>query len=193
MEYWGTLRIKNPKTLRRWKRNGKFQALIDQGYIYASGCGRFRKEVCACNKCRKKMRKTIYELAVEAGCELSHHESDLYLKKTDESQKLVDNYEFKQNVTTFHSDIDHSVWFDVPFAYDPFWEKGQKYLIFNATDGVYASPEEHTKESGLKMIQEFRDAIEDHQGYYLTHRMERIPVQDVKFTFQPIENQDERF
>ena len=37
----GILRITNPKTLQRWKDNGKFQAIINDGYIYAPGCGRF--------------------------------------------------------------------------------------------------------------------------------------------------------
>jgi hypothetical protein len=49
----GTLRITNPKTLEKWKANGKYQKLIAEGYIYAQGCGRFRKNKCTCYKCRK--------------------------------------------------------------------------------------------------------------------------------------------
>lgn len=52
-EYYGTLRITNPITLQKWKDNGEYQKLIDEGYIYASGCGRFKKEVCNCTKCKK--------------------------------------------------------------------------------------------------------------------------------------------
>ena len=55
--YSGTLRITNPKTLERWKETGKYQELIDRGYIYASGCGRFRTEICTCSKCRRKTNK----------------------------------------------------------------------------------------------------------------------------------------
>lgn len=51
--YSGTLRVTNPKTLQYYKDSGKYQALIDQGYIYAPGCGRFRSEICTCTKCRK--------------------------------------------------------------------------------------------------------------------------------------------
>jgi len=40
--YWGVLRITNQKTMKRWKLNGKYQELLDAGYIYANGCGRFR-------------------------------------------------------------------------------------------------------------------------------------------------------
>ena len=56
-QYWGILRITNPKTLKKWKENGKFQELIDEGYIYAKGCGRFRKEKCTCYECRKFKRE----------------------------------------------------------------------------------------------------------------------------------------
>ena len=58
MEQWekpcyGTLRITNTKTLEKWKVNGDYDKLIKEGYIYANGCGRFRKFVCNCSKCRK--------------------------------------------------------------------------------------------------------------------------------------------
>jgi hypothetical protein len=49
----GTLRITNPKTLESWIHNGKYQQELDEGYIYAVGCGRFRTEPCTCYKCRK--------------------------------------------------------------------------------------------------------------------------------------------
>ena len=52
-QYYGILRITNPRTLEMWKKTGKYQKLIDEGYIYAKGCGRFRMEVCTCSKCRR--------------------------------------------------------------------------------------------------------------------------------------------
>lgn len=51
--YHGTLKITNSKTLQIWKDTGKFQELIDKGYIYAVGCGRFRLEICNCCKCKQ--------------------------------------------------------------------------------------------------------------------------------------------
>ena len=53
MEFAGTLKITNTETLKKWKDNGEYQRLINDGYIYAMGCGRFRKEVCNCSKCRR--------------------------------------------------------------------------------------------------------------------------------------------
>lgn len=53
MEQSGVLRITNKSTLQRWKDNGSFDKLLSEGYIYADGCGRFRKEICGCSKCSK--------------------------------------------------------------------------------------------------------------------------------------------
>ncbi len=53
----GSTRITNPKTIERWKANGKFDELISKGYIFAAGCGRFRLDPCTCWKCRRKEKK----------------------------------------------------------------------------------------------------------------------------------------
>jgi len=53
MELYGSIRIKNPKTLQSWIDKGWYQREIDAGYIFAYRCGRFRVEVCQCSKCRK--------------------------------------------------------------------------------------------------------------------------------------------
>lgn len=76
------------------------------------------------------MKKTIYKKAVAllAKEEISNHESDLYLKKTEISSKLIEEYEFKASVREFYSNIDHQLWYDIPFAYDPFWEKIERHL-----------------------------------------------------------------
>ncbi len=69
--------------------------------------------------------KTLYETAVELmnKDEISHHESDLYLKITPVSLELVGNHEFGCNVTRFTSKIDGRLWFEIPFAYDPYWKR----------------------------------------------------------------------
>lgn len=68
----------------------------------------------------------IYERAVTQGLERDHHESDLYLKVTTDSQALVRQYKFRANVTTFVSQIDRCLWYDIPFAYQPFWNRAAK-------------------------------------------------------------------
>lgn len=64
---------------------------------------------------------SIYEMAVLLKCEMSNHESDLYLKVTPVTEALVENYRFKKNVRQFTSRNDLKPWFDIPFAYDPWW------------------------------------------------------------------------
>jgi len=67
--------------------------------------------------------KSLYDRAIEQGLEMGSHESDLYLKVTPESYKLIKNYKYRPNVTTFISQIDKALWYDIPFAYQPFWDK----------------------------------------------------------------------
>jgi len=49
--------------------------------------------------------------------DIDHHASDLYLRKTPETEKLIQEYKYKNLVSTFVDNIDHVVWYDIPFAY----------------------------------------------------------------------------
>lgn len=51
--------------------------------------------------------------------EIDNHESDLYVLKNETSTKWVNGYEFKNNVTTFISQIDNKIWYEIPFGYMP--------------------------------------------------------------------------
>ncbi len=64
----------------------------------------------------------IYEDLKAAGVPLSSHESDLYAKKTPESEAIVAKYQFSQNVTIFNNQVEGGFWYDIPFAYTPWWE-----------------------------------------------------------------------
>ena len=68
----------------------------------------------------------IYEIAKRIGIEIKAHESDLYIPVNDTTKKLVDRYEFKCNVIVFHSH--GTMWYEIPFAYTPFWENRQKII-----------------------------------------------------------------
>lgn len=76
-------------------------------------------------KHKSKRRNTvgIYQQLKRAGVKLDHHESDLYAKVTPTSQRIVNSYRFKSQVKKFRSQIDGKLWFDIPFAYTPFWNK----------------------------------------------------------------------
>ena len=71
---------------------------------------------------------TIHEKLKAAGVELDAHESDLYAKVDDKSRLIIAEYEHRQNVTTFRSEIDGSPWYDIPFANDAFWQKGYEMM-----------------------------------------------------------------
>jgi hypothetical protein len=68
----------------------------------------------------------LWEKVKELGIEHSNHASDLYIPVTEHTRNLVLEYEFKKNVTTFVNQIDRKRWFDIPFAYGPFWENVAK-------------------------------------------------------------------
>jgi len=65
----------------------------------------------------------IYQEVKDSGAKIDHHESDLYIPVTTETTKLVNQYKFKSNVKRFINNIDNKPWYDIPFAYSPFWEK----------------------------------------------------------------------
>ncbi len=75
---------------------------------------------------RKLWSHELYEAIIAMGVKMDSHESDLYIPVTKETKALVAQYEYKENVTTFKSQIDGAIWFDVPFAFIPFWEARRK-------------------------------------------------------------------
>jgi hypothetical protein len=58
----GPIRIKNAKTLEKWIHKGWYQRELDYGYIFALGCGRFRPDVCTCQKCRRTIHSPLSEV-----------------------------------------------------------------------------------------------------------------------------------
>lgn len=48
---------------------------------------------------------------------IDHHESDLYLKVTPATTEIINNYQYKGNVTKFIDNIDHELWYEIPFTY----------------------------------------------------------------------------
>lgn len=69
---------------------------------------------------------TLYQELVAAGCEIGNHESDLHVKVTPESRAIVERYCWIKarniGVSIFRSNIDNALWWDIPFAFDPFWD-----------------------------------------------------------------------
>ncbi len=79
------------------------------------------------------MNTSIYEQAksILPEKDIQNHESDLYLAVSKESAQLVADYKFKQNVTVFNGS-DNRNWFDIPFAFEPFWSEKIIYPQINS-------------------------------------------------------------
>lgn len=59
------------------------------------------------------------------------------------------------------------------------------YMVFNNTDGFFASPDVMTKEEAEKFIEEFPSRYE-RQGYYRTNTWEKIRPEDVELEIRPL-------
>lgn len=53
-------------------------------------------------------------------CRIANHNSDLYVKVTPQSAAIVKRHA-PVGVTVFRNNLDDAFWYDVPFAYDPYW------------------------------------------------------------------------
>lgn len=66
----------------------------------------------------------IYAEMMRAGVPVEHHESDLYVPATDVTRQIVQAYRRAgmSGITTFKGS-DGRTWFDIPFAYEPFFAR----------------------------------------------------------------------
>jgi esterase/lipase superfamily enzyme len=75
------------------------------------------------NEQKTEQNESIYVQMLKTGCKMDSHESDLYVEVTPETKVIVNSYKYKSNVKMFVSQIEKTLWYDIPFAYIPFWEK----------------------------------------------------------------------
>ena len=77
--------------------------------------------------------KSLYQCFLDGGIppeEIDHHYSDLYVKVSFKSQKILE--EFQKNTGTrcfaqiFKANDGSGLWYDIAFAYDPFWMAAAK-------------------------------------------------------------------
>ena len=53
--------------------------------------------------------------------------SDLQCKVTTATQSVIKRYRYRHLVTTFHSATDRTLWYEIPFAFAPWWSDPHKY------------------------------------------------------------------
>jgi hypothetical protein len=96
---------------------------------------------------QKSTIKDIYPEMKKTGLPMDNHESDLYVKVDPKSTEIIKRYEHKGNVSQFKNNKDGSMWYDIPFAYTPWWDK----KLTNATGGrrtkIDQSEKKEVKES----------------------------------------------
>ena len=67
------------------------------------------------------MQQTIYTDLVAAGQPVGNHESDLYTPVNAVTIDLLRKHGIK-TATTFRHQTTREFWFDIPFAFDPYWQ-----------------------------------------------------------------------
>lgn len=67
---------------------------------------------------------TLFDSLKKAGVQYANHETDLYFPKTEETEEILKRYPVEhKNATTFRNQVEGGVWYDVPFAYAPAWDR----------------------------------------------------------------------
>ena len=74
--------------------------------------------------------KSIYKQMKKAKVPINNHASDLYVPVNGTTQTIVSLYKYRQNVQVFKSQIDKKMWFDIPFAFDPWWDNAEKTIDY---------------------------------------------------------------
>ena len=66
---------------------------------------------------------TMYQHCVARGIPIENHASDLYIPVTPETNLLVASYPFREQVSAFLHNVHRTMWYDIPFAYEPWFER----------------------------------------------------------------------
>lgn len=65
---------------------------------------------------------TLYQEVKQAGIKHDSYRSDLYILASVEAKRLLKKHEVKPWPSTFVCNVDKRIYYDVPFAFDPYWE-----------------------------------------------------------------------
>lgn len=77
--------------------------------------------------------KSLYQCFLDGGIppeEIDHHYSDLYVKVSFKSKRILEEYQKKSGIRCFaeifKANDGSGYWYDIAFAYDPFWIEAAK-------------------------------------------------------------------
>lgn len=87
--------------------------------------------------------KTLYSEIVAAGIDHGSHQSDLYVADCPQAREIIERYPIhKANIRIFTNGRTQSQWIDIPFAYQPFWDKARDRA--KARPGITHSVQAHS-------------------------------------------------
>jgi|SRR5271170_7903743 len=67
---------------------------------------------------------SLYAVVKATGGYIANHESDLYIEVNDVNKEILSRYPLeKANARTFRDQTTGKLCWDVPFAFDPYWER----------------------------------------------------------------------
>lgn len=82
------------------------------------------------------LNKSLYHVLLDAQTpetDIDSHFSDLYVRVTPKNTELLRQYYDAQGIKklpeTFRSNLGDGKWYDIPFAYDPYWEEKMRRII----------------------------------------------------------------
>lgn len=67
----------------------------------------------------------IYKELVDAGCKVESRYSDLHVKITPESKKIIEKHPALVK-TVFRNQVDGKLWYEIFGAYTPYWKRKLK-------------------------------------------------------------------
>lgn len=81
------------------------------------------------NDIEKEKNDSVYKRMKDAGVEIAHHESDLYVPINDTTTAILRQAKqdglLKSKVETFRDSVTNTMYYDIPFMYAPFkWTRG---------------------------------------------------------------------
>jgi hypothetical protein len=73
---------------------------------------------------------SLYDNLKIHGINTDHHESDLYFPLTVQTTAILEQYPVHSHNATIFTHVEYGFpWYDVPFAFTPWWENKQRRLI----------------------------------------------------------------
>lgn len=83
-----------------------------------------RIDFAAIRAAKQPKEESLYAALVAAGIPIGSHESDIYFPVTEETKAILKRFPLqKANAEVFKNQVEGGLWYDVPFAYLPFWDK----------------------------------------------------------------------